>query len=144
MKFLGEYKSSIASDLIFVIVFLSAILGLSACQPEGSAEKAGQKIDQAVEKADKKLEETKQSLNDKAVKSEAYMDDTVITSTIKAEILSDPLLKVSQINVTTINGVVKLSGDVDSRQAIDRVLQIVRSHTNIKSVDNSLTIKPAY
>jgi hyperosmotically inducible periplasmic protein len=45
------------------------------------------------------------------------MDDAAITAKIKAEILSDPLLKISQINVTTVNGVVKLSGLVDSQQS---------------------------
>jgi len=37
-------------------------------------------------------------------------EDAAITAKIKAEILSDPLLKVSQINVIITNGVVKLSG----------------------------------
>ena len=143
MNFTNEHKSSITSDLIVVTVFLSSIVGLTACQPEGSAEKAGQKIDQAVVKADKKLEETKQSLENKAVKSGEYVDDSVITSTIKAEILSDPLLTVSQINVTTTNGVVRLSGEVDSQQSIDRAMQIAKSKVMVKSVENGLTVKLA-
>jgi hyperosmotically inducible protein len=44
----------------------------------------------------------------------SVMDDAAITAKVKAEILSDPLLKISQINVTTVNGMVKLSGLVDS------------------------------
>jgi hyperosmotically inducible protein len=57
---------------------------------------------------------------------------------VKAEILSDPLLKVSQINVTTTNGVVKLSGTVDSQQGIDRATEIALSVKDVKSVENSL------
>jgi len=52
--------------------------------------------------------------------------------------LSDPLLKVSQISVTTTNGVVKLSGTVDSQQGIDRATEIARSVKDVKSVENSL------
>ncbi|CAG1021077.1 Osmotically-inducible protein Y [Methylococcales bacterium] len=143
MKTQDKHNLAILSDSAFVIVYLSAILGLAACQQEGSAEKAGKKIDQAVEKADKKLEETRQSLGDKAVKTGEYMDDTAITSTVKAEILSDPLLKVHQINVTTTNGVVNLSGDVDSQQSIERAVQIARSNPKVKSVENNLTAKGA-
>jgi len=61
-----------------------------------------------------------------------------ITAKVKAEILSDPLLKVSQINVTTTNGVVKLSGTVDSQQGIDRATEIALSVKDVKSVENSL------
>jgi hypothetical protein len=71
-------------------------------------------------------------------KVEEYMDDSAITAKIKAEILSDPLLKVSQINVTTTNGVVSLSGTVDSQQSIDRALAIARSVKDVKSVENGL------
>jgi hyperosmotically inducible protein len=69
------------------------------------------------------------------------MDDSAITAKIKAEILSDPLLKVSQINVTTTNNVVMLSGVVDSQQSIDRAMEIVRSVKNVKSVENNLVVK---
>lgn len=142
MKPEEETNKMLLKDLVFFAVFLSIVLGISACQEKGPAEKAGQKIDQAIENADKKLEQTKQLVDDKAVKSSEYMDDAAITSKIKAEILSEPLLKVSQINVTTTDRVVKLNGEVDSQQAIDRVMQIAKSNRNVKSVENSLSIKP--
>lgn len=128
----------------FIIVFLLAfVLGLAGCQQQGTAEKAGQKIDQAAEQAGKKIEGAGQALGEKAEKAGAYMDDSAITAKIKAEILSDPLLKVSQINVTTTNGVVRLSGVVDSQQSIDRAMEIARSGKNVKSVENGLVVKGA-
>ena len=69
------------------------------------------------------------------------MDDSAITAKIKADILSDPLLKVSQISVTTTNNVVMLSGVVDSQQSIDRAMEIVHSVKNVKSVENGLVVK---
>jgi hyperosmotically inducible periplasmic protein len=124
-----------------LIVFFSAVLGLAGCEREGTAEKAGQKIDQAVERAGEKLEGTRESLDEKADRTGDYMDDSAITAKIKAEIVSDPLLKVTQISVTTTNGVVMLSGVVDSQRSIDRVMEIVRSNPKVKSVENGLVLK---
>ena len=52
-----------------VIVFLLAfVLGVAGCQQEGTAEKAGKKIDKAAEKAgdkiDKTLEKTGKAIED--------------------------------------------------------------------------------
>jgi hyperosmotically inducible protein len=74
-------------------------------------------------------------------KTGEYMDDSVITAKIKQDILGDPLLKSSQISVTTENGVVKLSGTVDSQQSIDRVKAIAQSVTDVKAVESELAIK---
>lgn len=111
----------------FMVFYLALIFGLAGCQAEGTAEKAGQKIDKAGE-----------AVAQKAEKAGKYMDDAAITAEIKAQILSDPLLKVSQIEVTTTNGVVKLSGTVDSQQSVDRAMEIARSLKDVKSVENAL------
>ena len=130
------------SQRIFFIVFpLAFALGFAGCQQEWSAEKAGRKIDQAAKKAGEKTEEARKTLGKKAKRAEEYVDDSVITAKIKAEILSDPLLKVSQINVTTVNGVVKLSGLVDSQQSSDRAIKIAHSVKNVRSVKNGLVVK---
>lgn len=123
------------------IVCLSAVLALAGCQGEGTAEQAGQKIDEAADKIGDGLEGAGESLGEKAERAGEYLDDSVITAKIKAEILSDPLLKVSRINVTTTNGVVKLSGVLDSQQSIDRAMELARSNQNVKSVENSLVVK---
>jgi hyperosmotically inducible protein len=127
------------SHRAFFIVFLMVfVLGMAGCQQEGTAEKTGQKVDQTAEKAGKQIEGAKEAVVEKAAKVEEYMDDSAITAKIKAQILSDALLKVSQINVTTTNGVVSLSGTVDSQQSIDRALEIARSVKDVKSVENGL------
>jgi hyperosmotically inducible protein len=70
-----------------------------------------------------------------------YMDDSVITAKIKQDILSDPLLKASQIDVTTENGVVKLTGTVDSQQSVDRIKALAQSITDVKAVESELVVK---
>ena len=44
-----------------------------------------------------------------------YVDDTVITTKVKAAIFNEPTLKSAEINVETFKGVVQLSGFVSSR-----------------------------
>ena len=70
-----------------------------------------------------------------------YIDDTVITSKVKAEIFNDPMLKVLQINVESYKGVVQLSGFVDSAKAVDRAVDVVGGVKGVKSVKNSLVVK---
>jgi hyperosmotically inducible protein len=144
MKTKHERKPMNLSDSVFIVAMSAVLgLGLTGCQQEGTAEKAGQKIDRAAESAGKKLEAAKESLAGKTESAAGYMDDSAITAKIKAEILSDPLLKSSQITVTTTNGAVMLGGAVDSQQSIDRALQIARASQSVKSVENSLAVKGA-
>jgi osmotically-inducible protein OsmY len=70
-----------------------------------------------------------------------YVDDSVLTSKVKAEIFNDPMLKVFQINVESFKGVVQLSGFVDSSQASTRAVEVAKSVKGVQSVKNSLVVK---
>ena len=61
---------------------------------------------------------------------------------VKAAILNDSILKMSpsQISVTTVNGVVKLSGTVDSEISIGRAMEVASGQKNVKSVQTDLTV----
>ena len=70
-----------------------------------------------------------------------YVDDSVITTKVKAAILDDPALKVAEINVETFKGRVQLSGFVSSREQIDRASEVARKVKGVKSVVNDLRLK---
>ncbi len=200
MKITNHYKPSFFTDKALIIFCLSTVVGVTGCQQEGSAEKAGKKIDNATENiehnmdeltknAGKKIEAAKESLDQKAEKTgeyidkstaaseealekagesidqatekagkelegakEAvieksettgdYIDDSVITLKVKAAILNDTMFKgsQSQISVTTVNGVVKLSGSVDSEPSIGRAMEVAGSQKNVKSVQTDLIV----
>ena len=70
-----------------------------------------------------------------------YLDDTVLTSKVKASILSDAKLKSGQISVETFKGIVQLSGFVDSPEAVERAVQLARTVKGVKQVNNSLIVK---
>ena len=70
-----------------------------------------------------------------------YVDDSVITTKVKAAIFNDSTLKVNEINVETFKGVVQLSGFVRSQTDIDRAVQVARGVAGVKSVKNDMRIK---
>jgi hyperosmotically inducible protein len=70
-----------------------------------------------------------------------YIDDSVITSKVKAAILNDPALKVAEINVETFKGVVQLSGFVSSQAAANKAVEVARGVGGVKSVRNDMRIK---
>lgn len=70
-----------------------------------------------------------------------YIDDSVITSKVKAAILGDPATKVAEINVETYKGVVQLSGFVSSQASANRAVELARGVNGVSSVRNDMRIK---
>jgi osmotically-inducible protein OsmY len=70
-----------------------------------------------------------------------YIDDSAITTKVKAAILDEPSLKVAEINVETFKGVVQLSGFVSSQAAANKAVEVARGVGGVKSVKNDMRIK---
>ncbi|WDB79627.1 molecular chaperone OsmY [Escherichia albertii] len=70
-----------------------------------------------------------------------YAGDTAITSEIKAKLLADDTVPSRHVNVETTDGVVQLSGTVDSQAQSDRAESIAKAVDGVKSVKNDLKTK---
>ena len=70
-----------------------------------------------------------------------YVDDTVITTKVKAAIFNEPTLKSSEINVETFKGVVQLSGFVNSREDINKAVSVASGVKGVVSVKNDMRMK---
>ena len=70
-----------------------------------------------------------------------YVDDTVVTSKVKAAIFNEPSLKSAEINVETFKGVVQLSGFVSSVAAENTAVAVARKVEGVKSVKNDMRLK---
>ena len=70
-----------------------------------------------------------------------YIDDTVITTNVKAAILNEPSLKVAEINVETFKGAVQLSGFVTSKENIVTAVNVTRAVKGVTSVKNDMRLK---
>ncbi|WP_445369638.1 BON domain-containing protein [Methylomonas sp. BW4-1] len=104
-------------------------------------EKAKKQIDQAISNSEKRVDAAKDSVVDTSKATGEYLDDSMITTKIKATLLADDFLKLAPIDVTTVNGIVKLSGAVDSEQLVGRAIGLANSQEHVKSVQNELRVK---
>lgn len=112
------------------------VVGMTACDKPGPAESAGKKLDQATTDASAKIGAAVDNAG-------VAIDDSEITAKVKAAILAEPDLKTLQISVETVNGVVTLSGSVDSMSMSDRAKGLASAVAGVKDVDNRLALKPA-
>ena len=70
----------------------------------------------------------------------SYAHDKEIEAKIKAQLYKDPVVKGTQVQVKALNGVVQLSGFVDTPEAKDRATQIAQSTRGVVQVYNNLLL----
>ena len=70
-----------------------------------------------------------------------YIDDTLITTKVKAAILNEPTLKSTEINVETFKGKVQLSGFVAQPVDISKAGQVAGGIKGVSSVKNDIRVK---
>ena len=78
--------------------------------------------------------EVKQATNTAA----NVVDNAALTTKVKAALLADELVKGTQINVDSNNGVVTLSGAVDSPAHMQKAEQIAKGVSGVTRVQNNL------
>jgi hyperosmotically inducible protein len=115
-------------------VSMLLVVGLAACNKPGPAETAGKKIDQTADKVSEKMGE-------QSAKAGVAIDDTEITTKVKAAIFAEPGLKTLQISVDTVKGVVTLSGSVDSQSNSNRAKELAIAVAGVNGVENRLAVK---
>jgi osmotically-inducible protein OsmY len=72
----------------------------------------------------------------------AYIDDSAITSSIKARFVDNRRVDASSISVETLNGVVQLSGFAKNTAEKDIAESIARNVKGVKSVKNQIAVQP--
>jgi len=77
----------------------------------------------------------------KSPTAKGYAGDTATTSEIKAKLLADDIVPSRKVKVETTDGVVQLSGTVDSQAQIQRAESIASAVDGVKSVKNDLKAK---
>ena len=71
----------------------------------------------------------------------AQATDATITGTIKTKLAADGRVRASEINVDTTNGVVTLTGNLDSQEARDAALQLARGTTGVSDVKDMISVR---
>ena len=71
------------------------------------------------------------------------VSDSALTASIKEKLEANEMNRFDGVAVTTNNGVVTLTGSVQSEQAMKKVLDIVHDADGVVRVDNKLTVAGA-
>ena len=71
------------------------------------------------------------------------IDDSVITTRIKAKFVEDSTVSALRISVETFKGTVQLRGFANSNAEITRAAEIARSVDGVKSIRNDIHLKGA-
>jgi hyperosmotically inducible protein len=71
------------------------------------------------------------------------VDDTAITTRVKARMAEDPNVSAMRIEVETLNGVVQLAGFATSQAEKDRAAMLARNVPNVRDVRNNIIVRPA-
>ena len=72
-----------------------------------------------------------------------YIDDQTITAGVKSKLVADRLANLTRVNVTTQNGVVYLTGNVDSPDRAQRAAELARNVKGVRDVVNEIQVASA-
>ena len=70
-----------------------------------------------------------------------YVDDSTITTSVKAKLVADKAVNLTRIDVDTTNRVVSLNGVVESPEHKTRAEQLAMQVSGVLRVDNNLQIQ---
>src|SRR5437762_14317226 len=72
----------------------------------------------------------------------SYVDDTAITTAVKAKFVEDKTVDAAAIKVETLRGTVQLPGFAKSQAEKQQAESIARNTKGVRSVQNNLTVRP--
>lgn len=72
----------------------------------------------------------------------SYVDDSAVTTAVKAKMAEDKSVSATAISVETLKGTVQLSGFAKSQAEKDRAESIARDTKDVKAVRNSIVVRP--
>ncbi len=70
-----------------------------------------------------------------------YVDDSTITTKVKAALIKDPIVKARDVKVETFKGAVQLSGFVNSEAEKTQAGSLAAAVNGVTSVKNDIVVK---
>ncbi|WP_227875096.1 molecular chaperone OsmY [Oceanisphaera profunda] len=107
---------------------------------ENTANKAGNAVENTADKAGNLAERTGDKAERAAEKTGDFMDDSLITTKVKAELLDHDAIDSEDISVETEKGVVTLSGFVASQEQIKHAVTETGKVAGVVSVNDKLNV----
>jgi osmotically-inducible protein OsmY len=145
--------------IAFVIALAMVTMLVDGCSSTDNGLTVGQKLDRAFNRASYALIEAgdafsvdgegtdatvsafTSTISDKALLSALAVSDAGINASIVTKLAKAPGLGATRIDIDTRDGVVTLSGSIDSETTRQRAECIARGNRDVVRVDNFLTLK---
>ena len=105
-------KISKYASPLFLSVALIGVVALPACSSTPNRESVGERV-----------------------------DDSMITTKVKAKFAADKVVSARAISVETFKGTVQLSGFADNQREIDQAAQLAYSVNGVTAVKNDIRLK---
>ena len=70
-----------------------------------------------------------------------YVDDATLSTKVRSAFVEDNTVKATQVHVETMQGIVELSGFVDSKAVEDRAVSIARNVSGVKGVRDEIVVR---
>lgn len=70
------------------------------------------------------------------------VDDANVSAQIRTAFVNEAMFQVNQIRIETVNGVVTLSGTVQSRSEADLAVEMTKTVQGVREIRNSLEVRP--
>lgn len=134
-------SSALASGTVLAEDTLSDKTSMMSTKAESAAERTDDKLDHAGDKAGNLADRTGEKMDHAMATADNFMDDSIITTKVKAELLSNESIESGDISVETEKGMVTLSGFVESQDQVKRALDVTEKVEGVRSVSDKLNVK---
>ena len=126
----------------YVAAAAAALVLLAGCTPELPTPAAGRSPQDNGEARAAAQGEARSRKEGEAVRPIAQVaDDAIITGKVKAALVEVEGVKVSDVNVDTMNGTVTLKGFVESPAQAEQAIQLAQTTEGVRGVSNQLVVK---
>jgi len=129
------------SSIAAIALASSLALVATGCDRKPADQTAGERMDETAADSRSAVRGMGDTLERRTDQAGQAIDDASITATIKGKYLVDDTLKGLDISVDTEQGVVTLTGPVQSDTAKELATQIAQGVEGVVRVDNQLTVQ---
>lgn len=107
---------------------------------KGSAQRAGEKIDQAIQEIKKGVQDIGDTVHDRWVRAKASVENMGVESRIYGRLHWDKALRDAKIDLEVRDGVATLRGEVPDASARAKAVQLANDTVGVNRVDDRLTV----
>ncbi len=131
----------LSHNIMWLAAAILATALAAGCDRNKPAQAAGLKLERPTQHAAEKLDQSAARINQNGAQAADKFDDAIITTKVKAALIGDSGVKALQIRVDTADGVVTLTGAVETARILEWATQVAQAVQGVKSVDNRLNVR---